>query len=89
MPFKDAFTSFPKLETERFILSELRSEDAEAYYSYFSDQEVTKYWGYLGPKNIETSSKTFTRFQNAFTRKEMITWGIDTKDEDQIIGTSI
>ncbi|MCM2996163.1 GNAT family N-acetyltransferase [Paenibacillus cellulositrophicus] len=89
MPFKDAFTSFPKLETERFILRELRSEDAEAYYSYFSDHEVTKYWGYPGPKNIETASKTFTRFQNAFTRKEMITWGIATKDEDQIIGTCV
>ncbi|MGG4044951.1 MULTISPECIES: GNAT family N-acetyltransferase [Paenibacillus] len=89
MPFKDAFTSFPKLETERFILRELHSEDAEAYYTYFSDQEVTKYWGYPGPKNIETTSKTFTRFQNAFTRKEMITWGIATKYEDQIIGTCI
>jgi len=89
MPFKDAFITFPKLETERFILRELRSEDAKEYYSYFSDYEVTKYWGYEGPKNIETASKTFTRFKNAFTRKEMITWGIATKDDDKIIGTCI
>jgi ribosomal-protein-alanine N-acetyltransferase len=89
MSFKDAFITFPKLETERFILRELRSDDAKEYYSYFSDHEVTKYWGYKGPKNIETASKTFTRFQNAFTRKEMITWGIATKDDDKIIGTCI
>lgn len=89
MPFKDAFITFPKLETERFILRELRSDDAKEYYTYFSDHEVTKYWGYEGPKNMETAAKTFTRFQNAFNRKEMITWGIATKDEDRIIGTCI
>ncbi|WP_145048173.1 GNAT family N-acetyltransferase [Paenibacillus xylanexedens] len=89
MSFKDAFNTFPKLETERFILRELRSEDAKDYYSYFSDDEVTKYWGYKGPKNIETASKTFTRFENAFNRKEMITWGIATKEDDKIIGTCI
>ncbi|OZB96149.1 GNAT family N-acetyltransferase [Paenibacillus sp. XY044] len=89
MPFKDVFTTFPKLETERFVLRELHSDDAKEYYSYFSDDEVTKYWGYPGPKNMETASKTFTRFQNAFTRKEMITWGIAAKEDDQIIGTCI
>lgn len=89
MPFKDAFITFPKLETERFILRELCSEDAKEYYHYFSDHEVTKYWGYEGPKNMETASKTFTRFQNAFHRKEMITWGIATKSDDKIIGTCI
>ncbi|MFX3649336.1 MAG: GNAT family N-acetyltransferase [Paenibacillus sp.] len=89
MSFKDAFITFPKLETERFILRELRSEDAKEYYSYFSDYEVTKYWGYSGSKNIETAAKTITRFENAFSRKEMITWGIATKDDDKIIGTCI
>ncbi|MED5016572.1 hypothetical protein P9847_04540 [Paenibacillus chibensis] len=39
MPFKDAFITFPKLETERFILRELCSEVAKEYYNYFSDQE--------------------------------------------------
>ncbi|PZT53281.1 GNAT family N-acetyltransferase [Paenibacillus silvae] len=89
MSFKDAFITFPILETERFILRELRSEDAKEYYNYFSDEEVTRYWGYSGPKNIETASKVFTRFKNAFTRKEMITWGIATKEDDKIIGTCI
>lgn len=89
MPLKDAFITFPELETERFILRELRSEDAEDYHSYLSDDEVIKYWGYKGPKNIETASKTFTRFENAFNRKEMITWGIATKEDDKIIGTCI
>lgn len=89
MSFKDAFITFPKLETERFILRELCSDDANEYYNYFSDHEVTKYWGYEGPKNTETASKTFTRFQNAFHRKEMITWGIATKSDDKIIGTCI
>lgn len=42
MSFKDAFFTFPKLETERFILRELQSEDAKEYYSCFSDNEVTK-----------------------------------------------
>ncbi|WP_339322098.1 GNAT family N-acetyltransferase [Paenibacillus sp. FSL W8-0194] len=70
MPFKDAFITFPKLETERFILRELRSDDAKEYYTYFSDHEVTKYWGYEGPKNMETAAKTFTRFQKHLIEKK-------------------
>jgi ribosomal-protein-alanine N-acetyltransferase len=89
MPFKDAFITFPILETERFILRELQTNDAQDYYNYFSDPEVTKYWGYQGPKNVETASKTFARFQNAFIRKEMITWGIANKEDNKIIGTCI
>ncbi|OBR68916.1 hypothetical protein A7K91_14890 [Paenibacillus oryzae] len=40
MPFKDAFITFPILETERFILRELQTNDAQDYYNYFSDPEV-------------------------------------------------
>ncbi|GIK39497.1 MAG: hypothetical protein BroJett011_33300 [Chloroflexota bacterium] len=34
---------FPQLETERLLLRELKSTDAEAVYRYLSDPEVTRY----------------------------------------------
>lgn len=38
---------------------------------------------------METASKIFARFQNAFIIKEMITWGIADKEDNKSIGTCI
>ncbi|GGG59261.1 GNAT family N-acetyltransferase [Paenibacillus radicis (ex Gao et al. 2016)] len=71
------------------ILRELQSDDAEDYMRYFSEQEVTKYWGYDAPKDVKTVVSTFARFSNAFKRKERTVWGISFKETDKIIGTCI
>lgn len=35
-------TKFPLIENERLLLRELQPDDAEDYFSYFSDNEVTR-----------------------------------------------
>ena len=89
MSFNDSFQEFPSIETERFLLRELQSDDAEDYFNYFSDNEVTRFWGYDSPKDVKTVANTFVRFSNAFKRKEMIVWGISVKGTNKIIGTCI
>ncbi|QHT62855.1 GNAT family N-acetyltransferase [Paenibacillus lycopersici] len=89
MRFNESFQEFPMMETERLVLRELQPDDAEDYYTYFSDQEVTRFWGYDCPKDIKTVASTFVRFRNAFKRKEMIVWGIAFKETNQICGTCI
>ncbi|MEC0240035.1 GNAT family protein [Paenibacillus dokdonensis] len=89
MSFNESFQEFPSIETERLLLRELQSDDAEDYYNYFSNHEVTRFWGYDSPKNIKTVASTFIRFSNAFKRKEMIVWGISSKETNKIIGTCI
>lgn len=74
MGFNDTFIEFPVMETERLLLRELQPDDAEDYYNYFSNDEVTRFWGYDSPKNVKTVVSTFSRFNNAFKRKEMIVW---------------
>jgi len=87
MSFNESFQEFPIIETERFLLRELQPDDAEDYFNYFSDHEVTKFWGYDSPKDVKTVTSTFVRFSNAFKRKEMIVWGISSKEANKIIGT--
>ncbi|MEK4045953.1 GNAT family protein [Paenibacillus sp. FSL H8-0048] len=89
MSFNESFQEFPLIETERLLLRQLQSEDAEAYFNYFSNNEVTMFWGYDCPKDVKTVANTFVRFSNAFKRKEMIVWGIAEKGTDKIIGTCI
>ncbi|QHW33687.1 GNAT family N-acetyltransferase [Paenibacillus rhizovicinus] len=89
MSFNEQFQQFPIIETERFLLRELQPDDAEEYYNYFSDHEVTRFWGYDSPKDVKTVMNTFVRFSNAFKRKEMIVWGISSKTTNKIIGTCI
>lgn len=88
MSFNDSFQEFPMMETE-LVLRELQPEDAKDYFTYFSDHEVTRFWGYDCPKDIKTVASTFVRFRNAFKRKEMIAWGIASKETNQICGTCI
>ena len=89
MSFNESFQEFPFIETERLLLRELQSDDAEDYFNYFSNQEVTRFWGYSSPKDVKTVASTFVRFSNAFKRKEMIVWGISIKGTNKIIGTCI
>lgn len=86
MSFNESFQEFPTIETKRFILRELRPDDAEDYFNYFSDPDVTKYWGYDSPKDAKTVKSGLLRQGNAFKRKEVIEWGISEKESDKIIG---
>ncbi|QUW22043.1 GNAT family N-acetyltransferase [Sporosarcina sp. Marseille-Q4063] len=78
---------FPTLETERLLLREITNEDANAIFSSFSNNEVTRYYGQDTMKNIEEAEKIIDIFATNHIEKRGIRWGIQRKDDQEIIGT--
>ena len=41
MSIEEIFVTFPRLETERLALRQIRASDADALFAFFSDDEVS------------------------------------------------
>jgi ribosomal-protein-alanine N-acetyltransferase len=78
---------FPTLETERLILREITTEDAKAIFSSFSNDEVTRYYGQDSMESIEEAEKIIDIFETNYVEKRGIRWGIQRKDDQEVIGT--
>ncbi|MBD8033388.1 MULTISPECIES: GNAT family N-acetyltransferase [Solibacillus] len=78
---------FPTLSTDRLVLREIFQEDAEAIYSYFSDDRVTKHYGMNTFTNLEEAENLINAFSSNFTQKRGIRWGIERKNKKGLIGT--
>lgn len=71
---------FPKLETERLLLKEITTDDAEDIFAYFSDDNVTRYYGQDTLKDIKQAEKFIDLFSKNYAEKRGIRWGIQKKD---------
>ncbi|WP_191566602.1 GNAT family N-acetyltransferase [Metabacillus idriensis] len=80
-------TAFPEIETERLRLRNIEQKDAQSIFQYFSQQEVTKFYGMDSFKTIEDAENLIHSFQLGFQSNKMIRWGIALKDTDELIGT--
>lgn len=78
---------FPILETERLRLREITEEDAEAIFSYFSQDIVTRFYGQESFVSIEQAKSFVELFSKNFAEKRGIRWGIERKGIKGIIGT--
>jgi Acetyltransferases, including N-acetylases of ribosomal proteins len=87
MNFKSVFTEFPILETKNLILRDMRPEDAEDLYNYFSNREISKYLGTYGPQTLESASEAIEYFRNRFRNGKAIRWAIVPKCVGKIVGT--
>ena len=72
MSFNESFQEFPFIETERLLLRELQSDDAEDYFNYFSNQEVTRFWGYDSPKDVKTVVALLSRILALLNCEEVV-----------------
>jgi [ribosomal protein S5]-alanine N-acetyltransferase len=78
---------FPLLETERLILRKIEQNDANAIFSYFSDDEVTKNYGMSTFTSVEQAEKLIEAFDLMIKGNKGIRWGIIRKDTNELIGT--
>ncbi|REB07442.1 N-acetyltransferase [Sporosarcina sp. BI001-red] len=78
---------FPVLETERIRLREINKEDANRIFSYFSSDEVTRYYGQDSFRKIEEAENLIEIFHKNYSEKRGIRWGIECKETNQLIGT--
>ena len=78
---------FPKLETERLNLIEIRQSHLNDYYMLFSDERVAKYYNIVPFKEEKEAQKYLDWFANQFKEKLGIRWGIVLKGEENMVGT--
>lgn len=78
---------FPILETERIRLREIKKEDANRIFSYFSSDEVTRFYGQDSFQKIEDAENLIELFHKNYSEKRGIRWGIECKKTNELIGT--
>ena len=79
--------TFPRLETERLVLRELRANDADAVFQIFSDDDVTRYYDLATFTDIEQARLLIARMNARNANGEALRWGIALRDNDAVIGT--
>lgn len=78
---------FPQLETERFILRKLTSEDAPDLFHYFSNDEVTKYYDLDSFVDLKQAEELIQSWNNRYLERRGFRWAITPKSEDRVLGT--
>lgn len=78
---------FPILETERLLLREITQDDAEGIFAFFSNDNVTRYYGQDTLENMEQAKQFVDFFTKSYLEKRGIRWGIERKGTPGIIGT--
>ncbi|WP_312094298.1 GNAT family N-acetyltransferase [Niallia sp.] len=78
---------FPRLETERLILREIKKQDAADLFAYFSREEVTRYYGQEAFESIDQVEMLIGHFSESYRNSRGIRWGIEIKGTSHLIGT--
>ena len=82
------FNQFPNLETEKYVIRELRLSDASSYFDIFANPDVNQYLSEEDvPGSIEEAEKEIRYWGSLFHRRSSIFWGIADKINDELIGT--
>lgn len=87
MGFDQAFADFPQLETDRVRLRKLKLTDAPSMFSYFSKDEVTKYYDLDTFISVKQAEELIERLLYRYEMRKQIRWAIVLKETDQLIGT--
>lgn len=86
MPIEDIFRTFPRLETERLVLRQIRASDADALFAFYSDAEVvddsTK-----RHHSLEETRTFLQQLQRWYQTQQNVQWGITRKGDDLLLGT--
>ena len=80
------FDKFPQLESERFILREVKQQDYISLYEIYSSEDSVKYQQ-IGPmKTIEQAQKAVQVFLQGFKDRKFIRWCITARGNGAVIG---
>ncbi len=87
MSINDAFTQFPTLTTNRLLLRQLRSTDAEALFAMRSDIVGMEFFGQEPYTSIDEAQSLIQRLQTFYAQREALFWCITLKGDDTVIGS--
>ena len=83
---ENIFSEFPKLETERLLLTEFVKNDARELFKMRSNVKVMKYLDREPHKSIEESELMIEEIIKIYNNNEGINWVIRKKDKLNFIG---
>lgn len=86
--FNSAFTPFPRIETERLLLREIREDDAEALFKVCSDQEWLRLWGFRVHRTVDDTRGAIRQLLANQETRTQLRWGICLKGEDSLVGSA-
>ena len=81
------FTPFPVLKTERLILRQLVSSDADEIFALRSDENVNKYLDRKPSKSIDDAKIFIQAINENMQTNTSIYWIITLSDTEKLIGT--
>ncbi|MFC3886091.1 GNAT family N-acetyltransferase [Bacillus songklensis] len=81
------FERFPALETERLRLQQITNEHVFDLFTYFSRDDLTKYYDIDTFYTMEQSFSLVHFFKRRFRSREGIRWGLINKETNRLIGT--
>jgi ribosomal-protein-alanine N-acetyltransferase len=79
-------TIFPRLETERLILREIVSADADDLFHIFSDAETMRYWSCRPYTSVEQARSLIADTAEAMHCGAGIHWAITLRSDERLIG---
>lgn len=85
--FDQAFTVFPRLETQRLVLREIIDRDAEALFRVCSDQEWLRLWGFPVHRTVDDTRAVIAQLKQAYNDRTHLRWGICLRGSDEVIGS--
>jgi ribosomal-protein-alanine N-acetyltransferase len=80
------FDKFPRLESERFILREVKQQDYLSLYEIYSSEDAVKYQQISPMKTIEQAQKAVQVFLQGFKDRKFIRWCITARGNGAVIG---
>ena len=81
------FDTFPHLETERLLLRELRSGDAESLFAVLGDKEVAEFYDDEVFRDLSQAREQIEAWAAGFRDRRSVRWGISRVDQDELLGT--
>ncbi len=81
------FHNFPRLETQRLSLREMRSDDAQDLWHFLSDQDVVRYYDRRPMHYLAEVKNMIERHRSRFELNEGVRWAITPKGQTGVIGT--
>jgi ribosomal-protein-alanine N-acetyltransferase len=83
----DTFKTFPRIETSRLVLREIKPSDAKDLFAFMSDEETLKKNLMIPHNKIAETDKLIATLKKQYVKKRELRWGITLKGTNTIIGT--
>jgi len=79
--------SLPTLEAPRVRLRWLTHRDVDALFAIFSDEQMMRYWSSTAMKERSEAEDLLIRIHRQFADKSGFQWGVERKDDGELLGT--